>query len=254
MVWALIINDNDFSIDQEIANYFGVNKDELTDEDFPIIISGIKNYAAVISTIKGTEGLEMEIADHLFAKYKKQIYLLYDSEVQFGIYLYENGDIQKEIDSPIEEFLKSVGIDLDPYWVPGTEQLEKSPVKTLAVFENTNKDTIMNFLGYKFLPDGVFIESIDDRRVLFHSKHGSIVIQVYKLSYKIPGPIYSIYFDRESGNFGCVVIKDGEEIGIFQYPEYTTEDLEELKNINGAKTPEAILKNLGVNPALLNIR
>lgn len=253
MIWALIINDKDFSIEQEIANYYGVDEDELTGGDFPVIISGTKNHAAVISTIEGSEGLEMEIADHLFAKYRKEIYLLYDSEIQFGIYLYNDGDIQKEIDRPIEKFLKSVGIELDPYWVHDTEKLEKSPVKTIAVFENTTRESIMNLLGYDYLPDGVFIESIGDGRVRFHSEHGNIIIQVIELSCEIPEPIYFIHYDRESGDFGCTVIKDGEEIGIFQYPEYTTEDLEELKDINGAKTPETILENFGVSPSLLNL-
>ena len=197
----------------------------------------------------GTEGTEIMLAERFYPLLKSDIFLIYDSEDHSGIFVFKDGEIRERIDQEIPDFLHSLGLDLSQY-------LEKpgpyiSPVRTLAVIYNSKPAAVTKLLGFETLPPGVVVKAIRNDAVLYYSEHGNISVQVYQLADKIEGPIYFIHNDTETNYFSCTMIHKGEDKGIFEFPEYTTDYIDELKSVNGFTVPEDIVNSFGIPTDLL---
>lgn len=255
MIWTLVVPSQTEEIKKGVALFYGVGFEELSEPEIPKIIAGKKiNYSAVVSLEPGSEGLEMELADFLSensVNMKGEFYFIFDSEDQYGVYAYQKGKEPIRLEEPIDDFCEKVGVDLGPF--RRKEPPLKRVVKTVGVIEGPTPSEVRKALGITEENEGVYIEQLEGNRVLYYSDHGNIAVNVYNLMTMFPGPIYFLHQDKETGYFSCTILEEGEEKGIFEYPEYITDYMEELPSILGASSPRKIAQNLGISPALLGL-
>lgn len=248
MNWILLVENKKLDTSTKLSEFFDLTPTELKVNGFPYVIHGEKNFDAIVCDKKGSEGLELEIAD--FLNPNQKYFIIYNTEDQIGVYAYQFGIIRRRSKEKPRSFLKECGIFMqgDPF-APEYET-RISDVKTVCVIENTTIEVVQAVLRIKNKP-GVHLEKLENEHVLYYSEHGNIVLSVYNLMEKLKGPIYFVHREPANKRFSCTVMEKGNETGIYEYPIYETDYIKELKSVLGAKTPLEIVKALNITPKLL---
>lgn len=240
--WMLLVPAGKQETDEMLHAFYNGQQDEPNGQ--LLVAAGTAGYTAVYSNNADTDGLELVLAEELYGKLNKELYLQYN-DYRSGLYKYYNGDVQEKIPGAS---LSAFGLE---EFLPVIEKQIASPVKTIAVAEGTKPGEVIKLLGFDALPGGIVVEQLPGNNVLLYNPHSNISILAYDLSAQIPGKVYFIHNDTETKYFSCTVLEQGEEKGIYEYPGYITTYINELKQVNGEQEPKAIVASLGVQAELL---
>ncbi|MBU2950202.1 hypothetical protein KO493_05800 [Tamlana agarivorans] len=248
MNWILLVENKKQDTSAKLSEFFGLTQAELKANDLPNVVYGEKKFDAIVCDKKGNEGLEMEIAD--FFSPNDVFFILHNTDDQIGVYTYQSGTIRQRLKEEPMSFLRESGVFIQYDSFAPKYENRINEVKTVCIIENSTTQIVRDILRVENKP-GLHIKSLDNEHVMYYSEYGNIVLSVYNLMEKLDGPIYFVHSEPTNKRFSCTVFEDGNEIGIYEYPNYETDHIKELKSILGNERPLEIVKALNITPELL---
>ncbi|HWS89087.1 MAG TPA: hypothetical protein VN282_19100 [Pyrinomonadaceae bacterium] len=213
--------------------------------------AGAGDYSALINRNPGTQDThESPLASSLSLKLGKPVYVLYpdeDSEDE-GVLVYEGGKYAGELAEAPSEFARARGCTLTGAPEGG---VRRAGVAGVVLVEGASAAEAARALGYDAPPGGGGDLRILDGpagALLTGVAYARLAYAARQLSEAFPSrDIYTLSSGPTPGRFLCRVVREGEDVGVFERPAVAGGGAApRLDSVKGQTTPAAIADALGV--------
>jgi hypothetical protein len=211
--------------------------------------------AAVVETMPGSEGVDQLIAQALVQRLSRPVYVLRFREDAPAAFRVFNG-VQELAKSPAA-VSRDLGCDFAAEPADAAAPPPAAgPACTVCVVEGASVEQVLESIrkaGLRIRPGHV--EPCSAGTMLWDEKVDPAG-WIYSLSELLPGPVYLVSTDPQSGAFTCQLARSGDDAGLFQSPAPAEPDPGSpvLSSVKGRRSPHEIAAALGVPPHLLCLR
>jgi hypothetical protein len=207
-------------------------------------IAGRKEYAALICRSPGAEGSDRHFAEITSRLTNGEtVYSVWLDPERQQIFEWKNGKQIESRDEDPFDLAESLGFQVARQpGIPG-------PSTSLAVVEGASVEDVRRALNQQADVTWLRFEP-NDIGVLVRAKEGPLGTQAWDIAEALPdATVYYVNRWLDPEQFNVLVLRGSSEVGRFRSPPFEGDE-EGLKDVKGARTPEAVARALRIPSSL----